>query len=530
MTKSNKKKQNLSDEQRKRKRELGRISQQQLRDRRKRIEQKVKDNGDDPSILDELELKEYNKSLSTKQKTKERRSAQKCQRANDPVKAKEFKERNAGYARKNYWKRKKANETETEADADDRHLIIDPDATNSGTNSGTNTATNTTTTTSATSTATNKTLLVPSTSTTESESPPLKQVVIVRKENDVIHYLLSQPDWNHSPSLAERRLMYEFKFKQLILKDLLRWGLKVEDQCFDKLIASAVELLHEVLWPTVIVQDDPGEHVNLKRILKLQEEEVVQEPSPELPTRVPVVHDWYTESMKHVSRSSYVTKKNNRRDFIRGDKLRREDKYPFEDVEPKDIVTLEWCEPELSTSDTYTLRGISVAKAIEKVLDEEIANADEEYDVLNDIAIETYDNHIRGPPYDILFCTRSNRHLLKLRKEFMTRNVDETVILPLSRFSTTTLNKEDYFRRSFHDDSVRGYFFEAIVGHYIENNHVECLNCEEAFCMKWSGGSSSPWEDIKCVNCGSTYEVKSKRDENSIDVEVERNDISGGSF
>ena len=93
MTKSNQKRSELTEDQKKRKRESGKRSQQILRDRRKGINKKVEDNGGDPSILNKEELSEYNKLLSSKKRNKERRNAQKQARMASPEEDEKFKKK-----------------------------------------------------------------------------------------------------------------------------------------------------------------------------------------------------------------------------------------------------------------------------------------------------------------------------------------------------------------------------------------------------------------------------------------------------
>lgn len=510
MTKSNQKRSELTEDQKKRKRESGKRSQQILRDRRKGINKKVEDNGGDPSILNKEELSEYNKLLSSKKRNKERRNAQKQARMASPEEDEKFKKKNAEYSRKYYWEKKREDRANAEAQSSQPLLnalptnttvaTVAPAATNTATNPGFTIEVNSAhSETGAPITTTTGTPRGTSTRTITTRNAAGKY----KKANDVVLMLIDPKKDYFFPltSMKNTMVTYEMEFKKIIFDDLLMWGLKPEEDCFDKLLASAVEYLHDCMWPN---ESDKEEY---------------QFSSPPF-------FEWNDKDYKGLKKYKKVSlRKQAIKNFIR--KKHPEWKNYNQEHYPEEVTTsVEVTGNELSsTSETYSLRGISVGAAIEKVLDNEIANADEEYNVLVDKVHQDYGS-VQGRPYYIV----KDHNRLELRQPFVSRNVSQSDFHPLKRFSTKILEKEEYFRESFNNDSVSGYLFEAIVGHYIENNRVECLNCNQSYCMKWSGGSLSPWEDIKCVNCGSTYELKSKRDDATIEKELKSGFIRGGSF
>ena len=121
-----------------------------------------------------------------------------------------------------------------------------------------------------------------------------------------------------------------------------------------------------------------------------------------------------------------------------------------------------------------------------------------------------------------------------LKKRFHT--VNETLLDPIVRFVACQMTKKEYFHWFFfeaNDALLAGYIFEAIVASYVTNDTdtIRCQSCSRSGSLRWCGGPASPWTDLVCTNCNSTYEIKSKDSSLTIDKQVKDfNSITGGSF
>lgn len=76
---------------------------------------------------------------------------------------------------------------------------------------------------------------------------------------------------------------------------------------------------------------------------------------------------------------------------------------------------------------------------------------------------------------------------------------------------------------------INGYTFEAIVASHAVHSE-SCFRCKKRNSMHWSGGSATSWRDIYCQSCKSCFEIKSKKDKESIDQIYQYKRLYGGSF
>lgn len=76
---------------------------------------------------------------------------------------------------------------------------------------------------------------------------------------------------------------------------------------------------------------------------------------------------------------------------------------------------------------------------------------------------------------------------------------------------------------------MNGYAFEAIVASHAVHSE-SCFRCKKRNSIHWSGGSATSWRDIYCQSCKSCFEIKSKKDKESIDQIYQYKRLCGGSF
>lgn len=120
-----------------------------------------------------------------------------------------------------------------------------------------------------------------------------------------------------------------------------------------------------------------------------------------------------------------------------------------------------------------------------------------------------------------------------MKQEYKQYSSDE--LDPLDRFTFDIISKEEcLFQEWFvvddeNDASHLGLFFETLLAcHALQ--HETCYNCKYQNALRWNGGGSSSWQDLVCVICKSTYEVKTKANTERVENAFKWNAISGGSF
>mmetsp|Transcript_14694 Transcript_14694/g.18655 ORF Transcript_14694/g.18655 Transcript_14694/m.18655 type:complete len:517 (-) Transcript_14694:255-1805(-) len=105
---------------------------------------------------------------------------------------------------------------------------------------------------------------------------------------------------------------------------------------------------------------------------------------------------------------------------------------------------------------------------------------------------------------------------------------------PLIRFSYSKMDKKSFFHWTYFEEKesvLSGNVFEAITAsHAINDPSICCASCRNPKSLKWMGGFDASWQDLVCVNCKSTYEIKSKASAEKIDKALKYNSINGGSF
>ena len=86
---------------------------------------------------------------------------------------------------------------------------------------------------------------------------------------------------------------------------------------------------------------------------------------------------------------------------------------------------------------------------------------------------------------------------------------------------------DDWFNSD--DPSWQGKIMEVMVAiHSIY--HQPCFSCKRRGSIRWNGGFETSWMDLVCTQCHSTYEVKSKQSIDKCASQMERNELSGGSY
>eukprot|EP00804_Cyclotella_cryptica_P010561 CCRYP_019863-RA/>CCRYP_019863-RA protein AED:0.10 eAED:0.13 QI:0/1/0/1/1/1/2/0/352 len=120
-----------------------------------------------------------------------------------------------------------------------------------------------------------------------------------------------------------------------------------------------------------------------------------------------------------------------------------------------------------------------------------------------------------------------------MKQEYKRYSSDE--LDPLERFTFHILSKEEFlFQEWFlvddeNDASHLGLFYETrLACHALQ--HETCYNCKFKNALRWNGGASSSWQDLVCISCKSTYEVKTKADMERVENAFKWNNIPGGSF
>ena len=130
-----------------------------------------------------------------------------------------------------------------------------------------------------------------------------------------------------------------------------------------------------------------------------------------------------------------------------------------------------------------------------------------------------YDGHDKSKVYDY-----------KIKDEFKGYKLDQ--LNPFNRFTYKELSKEEIFFCNWFvnddEDSYRGLFMEAFLAcHAIQNETCYSCKCNG---LRWNGGGNSSWQDLFCIVCKSTYEVKTKATTERVENAFKHNNILGGSY
>ena len=130
-----------------------------------------------------------------------------------------------------------------------------------------------------------------------------------------------------------------------------------------------------------------------------------------------------------------------------------------------------------------------------------------------------YDRHDKSKVYDY-----------KIKSQFKGYTLDK--LDPFNRFTYEEQSKEEWFFCNWFvnddEDSSRGLFTEAVLAcHAIRNEKCHSCKCNG---LRWNGGGTSSWQDLFCVVCKSTYEVKTKATTERVENAFKHNNIQGGSY
>jgi hypothetical protein len=125
---------------------------------------------------------------------------------------------------------------------------------------------------------------------------------------------------------------------------------------------------------------------------------------------------------------------------------------------------------------------------------------------------------------------KANKVVFKRRLGFEKFKLEQ--LDPLKRFTETMYKAPEYFfSRWSNKSSLSGTVFEALVACHVIYTEA-CYNCKFRKVLRWNGGSDlvSSWADLVCIQCHSTFEVKSQGSADSIERRLRYNNLSGGSF
>ena len=154
-----------------------------------------------------------------------------------------------------------------------------------------------------------------------------------------------------------------------------------------------------------------------------------------------------------------------------------------------------------------------------------------EEDALENILTKA-DNHqsiIFIAPY---FQVQNSNCGLKFLKKRAFLRFRESDLEPFQRFSESRegLSKAQLAYKNGSDEGwMNGYAFEAIVASHAV--HFEsCFQCKLRNTIHWCGGTTSSWRDLYCRSCQSCFEIKSKKDKETIDRICQNGKLQGGSF
>ena len=133
-------------------------------------------------------------------------------------------------------------------------------------------------------------------------------------------------------------------------------------------------------------------------------------------------------------------------------------------------------------------------------------------------------------PFWRVYHTESKRFLgYRLKREFKGFKLEQ--LDPFRRFSFPTCSESMYwYNRWFEStkDAEAGIIFEARFACYALQ-HQACYSCH-CRSLRWNGGSKASWQDLVCIVCKSTYELKTRATMETIDKNFRKNEIRGGSY
>ena len=155
-------------------------------------------------------------------------------------------------------------------------------------------------------------------------------------------------------------------------------------------------------------------------------------------------------------------------------------------------------------------------EAINHVLKESIRETEEMGPLYWSITKDKLD--LGFAPYFRKWDDQAKSFCFRLDKKFY-RYQNSGLLDPFRRFSYVYYDTAAEYLAAQWDnpDAVGGYILVAMVACHLEHK-ATCFNCKKANTLRWNGGqaASSAWADVVCIACASTYEIKSKRDQDKV--------------
>ena len=139
------------------------------------------------------------------------------------------------------------------------------------------------------------------------------------------------------------------------------------------------------------------------------------------------------------------------------------------------------------------------------------------------------------PPYYRQFAKENPTRVVgyRLKRDFKDCRLES--LDPFRRFKFTKYSSEAklWYSRWFlsSPESDAGTIYEARFA-CCAIQHQACYNseCRIKNSLRWYGGSKASWQDLVCIACKSTYELKTKESMEKIEANFQRNEITGGSY
>lgn len=143
-------------------------------------------------------------------------------------------------------------------------------------------------------------------------------------------------------------------------------------------------------------------------------------------------------------------------------------------------------------------------------------------------------NHIPFPDWPPFFCQfKSGEYVTK--DDFA--RAPATLLDPLERFSFQVRPVLQQLRDQIQDrsdSSSDAYCKRALVAQNACKPTARCVNCRAEGKVRWNAirddADQRYWKRLVCTNCGSSYEIKTKKDIRTINKKLQRGVLEGGTF
>ena len=131
--------------------------------------------------------------------------------------------------------------------------------------------------------------------------------------------------------------------------------------------------------------------------------------------------------------------------------------------------------------------------------------------------------------FEPYYCTRKGSYLPKeIYAGYSAADLD-----PFNRFQFIEIDKSELIFRSWFNPSKsaerEGVLFEAALASHAVYSEA-CYSCMARKSLRWNGGFGGAWMDMVCINCKSTYEIKSKVNSEMVNQAKQKRFVYGGSF